>query len=63
MGKRELHDENYKKAVELNKQGKKEEAAAYARTAIQLAKEMYDMAGMPYTKSQAEYLLEMIEDR
>ncbi|HBO85253.1 MAG: hypothetical protein A2X59_01930 [Nitrospirae bacterium GWC2_42_7] len=62
MDKRELHDENYKKAVELNKQGRIKEAAAYARTAIQLAKEMYDMAGMAYTKSQAEYLLEMIED-
>ena len=61
MTTRQLHDEYYQKALMMNRQGNKEEAALYARKAIDLAKEMYRTAGMPYAGGTAESLLEMIQ--
>ena len=67
MNQRELHDEYYQKAVELLKEGKKDEAAEHAKKAIAAAKQMYGrvqkIMGTGYTKCQAEYLLEIIEGR
>lgn len=57
-----LQNEAYKRAIELNKKGEHEEAAKYARQAIQLAKEMSATAGIPYSGSTAESLLELIEN-
>ena len=58
---KDRHDEYYVKAVESLKKGDKQRAAAYARSAIQMATLMYNLAGVSYEKCQAEYLLETIE--
>lgn len=63
MTTRQLHDEYYQKALIMNRQGNKEEAAVYARKAIDLARQMYESAGMPYAGCTAESLLNMIQSR
>ncbi|RJQ56325.1 MAG: hypothetical protein C4521_00680 [Actinobacteria bacterium] len=61
MTKRQLHDEYYQKALLLNRQGNKKEAETYARKAIDLARQMYETAGMPYVGGSAESLLDLIQ--
>lgn len=63
MRTRAMHDEYYQKALMMNRQGNKEEAEVYARKAIDLAKQMYQSAGMPYAGCTAESLLQMIQTR